>query len=483
MQNNLPEIGFQEKKEKKGGFWGWLRGRGGFFSRGGLGGQGVNPSGMNFARYVGSGKFGPSSYGLAAMFSGHAGTAALVALLGAACGIYVIRNSQSTVPVAAVFSQGKGTAPYIPAILRNQNATHISSLDILKEANRDFAKDRKEEQPGSPLPPPPAVEDSSAGQAQPVPNQRTSQEIIAQLQSGGIGSLTSSLDGGSNKFSGIGGFSNKFGGGQTGLKTGFTTGIGSGFSAMPKFGERKGRMLAMKGSARPVFASSNGGKSAKVRPGAFGQAQALRATQKSYTGSEIDSLRSTQDKAWEGATGEGDVSGGAGIGSGGGGAGIVTSPSLDNSSSGAGTGKIDDAVPPDAVPPSNVSPWAGLLSKAMMMILFSAALSAIGAMLITKGRALMGNPLTAAIGIMLYMLGMMMCIMALMMAVMAMMIGIQVMTSFGQMLLGSVYLMGGGVAMAGAIMAMSGSTMGAITPLWMSAIAGVIALMASMFAV
>jgi hypothetical protein len=369
----------------------------------------------------------------------------------------------------------------VPAILRSQAANQGSSLDMFKDTNKgalsmeeaakaaeakDGAKDGAAEDPAAPDP-----------NAQPGDN--AGQDMMAKLQGGNMASLTSQLGGGSNKFSNMGGFSNKFNQGTTGAKTGFSSGIGSGFSAMPKFDSRKGKMLAMKGSARPVFGGAKAGKKGSVGAGAFGQAKGMREIQKSFTGDTADGARSTQDKAWEGTTGDEAVSaGGAGLGDGG--AGIVTSPSIDNvgdTGGGAGGGTPNEPTVPDATPPIDVSPWAGLLQQAMMYIILSAVLSAIGGYLVQIGKTL-----PKPWGAILEAIGMILCLAAMALGVMALMMGVQVMSTYGQTLLGSVYIIGGGVAIAAAVMGMTGKSAGPITPMWMSAIAGVIGLMASMFA-
>ncbi len=486
MNDNLPDINFKEKKEKKGSFLGWLKGRMGFGSRGAMGQAGVNPaamnagrSAMNLGKAFGAGKFGSSAGGLAGLLAGKAGTIAAVAMFAVATGVYLANNSPSPSTGTAAFSSSKGADNYVPAILRSQAANQGSSLDMFKETNKgalsmeETPKEVKKEEPKAAPEEQPA--DPNAGQpAQPD----MAQDMMAKLQNGTMSSLTSQLGGASNKFSGMGGFGNKFGSGATGAKVGFTSGIGSGFTSMPKFDQRKNKMLAMKGSARPVFGGSKAGKKGAIGAGAFNQAKGMRDIQKSYTGTSIDGARSTQDQAWEGTTGEGSVSdGGAGLSDGG--AGIVSSPSLDNAGDGGGAGgggTPAEPTIPEAPPATDVSPWAGLLQQAMMYILLSAILSAIGGALVQAGRSAGGwwGPIIMAIGYAF-------CAIALGLGAMALMAGIQVMSSYGQALLGSVYMIGGGVAMAAAVMAMTGKSIGSITPMWMSAIAGVIGLMASMF--
>ena len=489
MNDNLPEINFKEKKEKKGGALGWLRGRLGFGSRGAIGEAGINPSVMNVGSAIGAGggKFGASS-GIAALLAGKAGVIATVAMVAVATGVYMANNAPAPMQSTSAFSSDKAAKDnYVPAILRSQAANQGSSLDMFKETNKGAGL-AMEADPSKANKPPEAKAEAAAGEDaqaqdanQPAPGgeNNMAQDMMAKLQGGNMASLTSSLGGGSNKFSNMGGFSNKFGSGATGAKTGFSSGIGSGFSSMPKFDQRKNKMMAMKSSARPVFGGSKAGKRGTFGSGAFSQAKGMRATQRTYSGSSVDSARSTQDKAWEGTTNDGSADTGAGI-SDGGGAGVVTSPSLDNTSSGGGGGDtgVADTSAPDASAPTDVSPWADAVSMAMTMILLSCVLSAVGAYLISLAEA------TAAIvgaGGWLYTIGMALCLMAALMAAYAIWQAITIMTQHGQGLLGTVYLLGGAAAMAAAIVAMSG-TPGSLsgTALVLAAAGGVIALIGSM---
>lgn len=479
MNDNLPEINFKEKKEKKRGLLGWLKNRLGIGSRGGaMGEAGINPSAMNVGRALGTAKFGSSSAGIAGLLAGKASMIATVALIAVAGGMYVARNAPAPATGSSAFSSNKTPDNYVPAILRSQAANQGSSLDMFKDTNKGAGLAMEEGANKAPKPEEPkasaADETNTPDANQAAPDQSNMAEsMMGKLQGGNIGSLTSSLGGGSNKMSAMGGFGNKFNQNGAGGKSGFTSGIGTGFSGLPKFDQRKGKMLAMKATSRPVFSSSQAGKKAKFGTGSLNQAKGLRATQKSYSGTSIDSARSTQDKAWEGSTGTGDASGGAGIADGG--AGIVTSPSLDNGSGSTGGGTEDAAVP-EASNPTDVSPWASALSQCMMLVMISAVLSAIAAKLC----AIKVPPWV-------YIIGMIIAGIAALLALMAIMKAITIMTTYGQGLLGALYLIGGGLALTSAIMALSGTSKGGgfpgeTTALWLAAGAGVIGMMASMFA-
>ena len=92
MKDDLPEINFKEKKEKKGGVLGWLRGNLGGGVRGSVGGPGITPSAMNVGRALGTAKIGASS-GVAGLLAGKAGLIATVALMTVAGGMYMVRKA------------------------------------------------------------------------------------------------------------------------------------------------------------------------------------------------------------------------------------------------------------------------------------------------------------------------------------------------------------------------------------------------------
>lgn len=490
MSENLPEIGFKEKKEKKRGAGGWLREKLGFGSRGAMGEAGINPSAMNASNLgraaFGAGKFGASSGGLAGLLAGKAGMIITAAMVAVAGGMYVANNS-STAPGAgsSAFSSGQSKDNYVPAILRSQAANQGSSLDMFKETNKGAVS--LEEAPAKPAETPkdagsaePAAGAGDKGAEPAAPGgDNMAQDMMSKLAGGNMASLTSQLGGGSNNMSNFGGFSNKFGQGSMGAKTGFTSGIGAGFSAMPKFDQRKSKMLAMKGGARPVFGGAKAGAKGNIGKGAWNQAQGMRKIQQSYSGTSIDGARSTQDKAWEGTTGEGDASGGAGLSDGG--AGIVTSPSLDNADGMGGGGALGNASEPTAptVPnPGDVSPWADLLSESMQSLLMAALLSWIGGKLCKIGLDGMKTASDwALIGyIIVYIIGLVMCIAALILSIKALMNGIKLMGEHGQKLLGGAYVLGGVLGIANSIMGMFGMTQGVagFTMGWVSAVMAMI---------
>jgi len=479
MNDNLPDIGFKEKKEKKGGAIGWLRGKLGFGSRGAMGEAGLNPNVMNVGRAMGgAGKFGASSSGIGGLLAGgKLGTVLTVAVMAAAVGTtLVMRGGDTTSTPSSAFSSGKTVSSnYVPAILRSQAANQGSSLDMFKETNKGAGL-AMETDPSKANKAPEANQAAAAGEeaqaqdaGQGAPGQENmAGDMMSKLQGGNMASLTSSLGGGSNKFSNMGGFSNKFGSGATGAKAGFSSGIGSGFSGMPKFDARKNKMMAMKGSARPVFGGSKAGKKGTFGSGAFGQAKGMRATQKSYTGTSIDSARSTQDQAWGSTTPDGSTDGGAGLSDGG--AGVVTSPSLDNAGNGGGGGGVDtpDASAPDASGPTNVSPWASLVQNIMMLVMLSCILSALA---------------TVVYKIQPYgwIFAMILAGIAAILALAAIVMAVKLMGS--QAAMGGLYLLGGSLALVAAGMAMYGAQHGmtyATEICWLAAGAGIIGLIGSM---
>lgn len=470
MNENLPEINFKEKKEKK-GFLPWLKGRLGFGARGPMGAMPSSTAGFG---KLGAARFGASS-GISGLLAGKAGLLVTAAIVAVGTGVYLANNGPAPTQNSS-FNSFRAPDTYVPAILRSQARNQGSSLEMFKDTNRnaglsleeDAAKKAQEKEAAAAQ----AGEQPAQDQNQSAPGDMA-QDIMAKLQ--GAGSLTSSLGGGDNKFSGMGGFANKFGQGAVGPKVGFSGGVGSGFQSMPKFDQRK-KLLAMKGSSRPVFSSAQGGKKGKFGKGSLSQAKGVKATQKSYGGNNIDSVRSTQDKAWEGSTGEGGVAAtGAGISEGGGG--LVTSPSIDNggnSGGGGGVGTPDEPVIPDPAGKTNVSPWTSLVTMIMMMILVSAILSVIGAMLIAAAK----TPAT----MWMYTLGMILCVIAAALAVMAIVMGIMLISKYGQAMLGTVYTIGGGVALGAAILAMTGVPGAAVAPIvyWLAAAAGILSLIGAM---
>lgn len=486
MNNELPEINFKEKKEKKGGALGWLKGRFGAGSGGSMGQAGITPSAMNVGRALGTAKFGASSGGFAALLAGKASTIAAIAMFAVASGVYMAKNAPEPATSTGAFTSAK-TDNYVPAIQRSQAANSGSSLDMFKDTNKGAGL-AMEGDPSAVKKPEAAKPAAAEAAAEPDPNQAApgqgdaAQDMMAKLQ-GGSGSMTSSLGGGSSKFSAMGGFGNKFGQGATGAKGGFTSGIGSGFSGMPKFDQRKGKLLAMKGSARPVFSGSKGGKG-KFGNGAFGQAKGLRNMQKTYSGTSADSARSTQDAAWTGSTAEGNTgAGGAGLSDGG--AGIVTSPSLDNTSGSGGGGGTDGSPTggdPLPVVPTNASPWAGLVNSLVSMLTMAAILAALGSALIKVANAMSTAVFAGVAAQAIRIAGYAMCIAAMVLGAVIIVQAMTLISQHGQAMLGSLFMIGGACAIAAGGMGMAGAfgMVAMFNPMWMSAAAGVIGLAGGM---
>lgn len=473
---DLPEIGFKEKKERK-GFLPWLRGRLGVGSRGSMGSAGVSPAaGTGAGRALGAARFGAggAKFGAAGGLLAGKGLIATAAIVAVGIGAGLYMNDQSSIgSKSSAFSSDKvQSSEYVPAILRRQSSPG-SSLDMFADKNKgavnfdaEAAKAAAAEGAES------AAADAEAEPEGDVPSDNSNmadpQAALAKLQGASATGLSTSLSGGGSGKMMMGGF--KTGQGAFGPKVGFSD-MGAGKFA-PMQSPTKGKLSAMAAAKQAI----RGGKSSAVSKkskGAFNQAQGVRDVQKTYGATNIDSMRSTQDQAWEGTTGEGDVSGGAGLGTGDGGAGIVTSPSLDNSTGGGGSGDYGTPGEYNYTDPGNfdISPWASMASTAMMLIMLSAALSAIGGVLVN----IKVPPWVSVIG-------MIICGIAIAIAVAAIVMGAMIISQFGQNLLGGIYIAGGTVAVLAGAAAMSGNVAKAIgiTPLWLSAIAGILGLLGSM---
>lgn len=497
--NDLPEIKFKKKREKR-GFLPWLRHKLGLSPASGTpGGAGVASQASNAAKLANIGKaFSAAKIGSSGFAGGIlAGKGAMIAVAAIAAGavgagLYMSNKTSTTEKAQSAFSSGKTAGTYIPAILRQKKQG--SSLEMFVDTNKgklvgdeaakaevkdDSAK--SSEAPSGEAPEQPAPEKTDTT--------NMASDMMAKLMGGGAGDLSSSMGGGSNKFSAMGGFGNKFGAGQTGPKVGFSNNVGASFQELPKFNARK-KELAMKSGKRALISKQASGKKEKYGRGAWNQSKGVSKTQKSYSGNMIDGLRSTQDAAWEGTNDGGTISGGGGLsaGEGGGGSGIVTSPSLDNAGGGGGGGSGDipndinsdgSSSVPDAATPEDVSPWKDLASQAMTYIMLSAALSAIGGAMVRAGQAMCGSVIGWSVGCALWFAGIFLCVMALLAAIASLVIGIKIM-GMGQTMLGMIYVIGAVVAIVAGVLAMMGVTFPKLEYLWAAGAAGIIGMMGSM---
>lgn len=490
--SDLPEINFSERKKKKKGLIPWIQSRLGFGSRGSMGGAGGG--GLSGAANLGRAVFGSAaksgaSWGLGSLLAGKFGFMLTLAVVGAAIGtaFYTQYFPSSSSGTAALSSGGASQDNYVPAILRDTR-NQGSALEMLKETNKgavsmDDNAPAKDENAAADA----AKEKSDAEKTDanaPAPGQDSmGQELTAKITGGFGGGLSTTMGDGGGNFSKMGGFGNKFNTGATGGKPGSFGSIGSGFQASPRFEQRK-KMLAMTGSKRPVFSNAKSAKARAVGKGAFAQAKGIRSMQKTYSGTLADQQRSTQDKAWEGSTPEGETAGGTGV-SPGGESDIVTSPSLDNTSSSVPQNEPGITATPTA---ANVSPWGALPQMAMMLIMMSSMLSVIGAMLIMQAHELAAQPdptgSSQAAAAAMKAMGTVICSIAIGLAAAAIMIGALLVLTFSQAMMGAIYMIGGGVALAAGIVGVaagdsSEASMAIVT--WMAAIAGIISTLASMF--
>ncbi|MCX5792738.1 MAG: hypothetical protein NTY45_11090 [Elusimicrobia bacterium] len=499
MSDNLPEINIKRNKEKRGGFLGWLRGLGSGGARGGsiAGSASTGSAGFGGALGAGGG-FGGSSAGIGALLAGKMGTILTIAAVAVAGGTYLVHNSPDTaVPNGALSSNKAASAEYVPAIVRSQAANQGSSLAMFTNTNKGSGLSLQEAVPGSKkaaknaeaaadaTAASAAKDGAAADQAQGV-----AEQAAGGLQGGmGASSLTTSIGGGgSGKFTSLG----KFGQGAIGPKVGLSGSPGTGFQAMPKFQERKGKLLAMKGGARPVFSSGKGGKPAKFSDGtkSWNQARAMNAKQRSYTGSKADQAAATQNEAWTGTTATGDA--GAGLAEGDGGAGIVTSPSLDNASGGTGTGDTGTTGPATFNDPcpsgdyaacaEDISPWKATATKCNMLILAATALALIGGMLVKIGDKMMLVNYTLVPGQIIRGIGIALCIAAIAAAAAALALAVILGTKFHQAWMATIYGIGAILAGVAGAMGLSGDISKAVgvSTTWVAMAASICSMIAGM---
>jgi hypothetical protein len=387
--------------------------------------------------------------------------------------------------------------------MRQQNQG--SGLDLFTDTNKGLMsmeeaapQEQAAEQTAGESAAPDAVAEATAGSPEPVKTDMAEQMVAKLVGTPAGGGLAGVMGSGAGKLNlmggGLGGgFGSNLGKGAAfGNKSVGMGEIGSTFPMNRTFKQPKKALtkkaMAMAGGLRPVYSKPGGGKNSTGK-GAFSQAKGVKSAQRSFIGTNSDAARSTQDKAWEGSAAEGTeraiAGGGSGLGSEAGGSGIATSPSLDNVGSVGDAGNTDD--PATAVsPPLDVSPWQGLPQLAMMLIMLSSMLAVMGAQLMQMGQQLMATPdmtgASQAQGTMLRAAGMAMAGVAIALGGTATALGGALSTVNGQAAMGGIYATGGGVATAAGVVAMTsdGSQAAAVSPTWMSGIAGVISLLGSM---
>ena len=217
-------------------------------------------------------------------------------------------------------------------------------------------------------------------------------------------------------------------------------------SALPA----KGPLPASGGASKAAFSRTDADRQTRL----LSQAGKLNSMQKSY-GSSLASSRSAQDEAWGGSAGA--AAGGAAALSGGV-AGVLSVASVEEPALGAGPVVLEAAAQED-----DSAPWKSMAVLAMSLLLLSAFFSAMdsSAMPDVAGHMLCG--LSMALGLAALALG-----------------GI-VAAKYGQGLLGGIYMIGGGVAVTAGLMALTRASLGPVSSLWMSAIAGIIGLLGAMF--
>ncbi len=440
MENkDLPEINFQKKKERK-GFLPWLKQRLGFgrsASMGNLPSQGA----------INIGRIGAAKPGLFAALAAKASVLVPMAVVALSVGtVFYMKSARDAAPANSAAMGDSSQAvknrnlDYVPAILREQK--NASSLDMFKEANKGKVS-LDEQQPAAKDEKPAEEQASSDANAGEQPEAQD--EMNAQLQGAAQIGLSGDIGSG-NKFSALGGFGSKPG--TFGPKVGFSN-MGSGFSNLPKFQDRKNKLLAM--NSKKFGVSKASGISVKKGDAgkSLGRAQAIKNTMRSYQGGNSDTLRATSDAAWEGTTSEGTTGlGGEGLSNGG--AGIVETPSSLNDVTPGGGGAGDYSYP-DTTGYDIDNPWGNMLDQALMYLMLAAGLAYAGSLLVQAGKSAGGWW-----GIALMIAGWIMCIAALLLAIKVIMSAIDLMGKYGQAKLGTIYLIAGVAAAAAAGLAMAG---------------------------
>jgi hypothetical protein len=261
---------------------------------------------------------------------------------------------------------------------------------------------------------------------------------------------------------------------------------------MPRFQDRKSKMLAMKGQSRPVFNTAKGGKASKFgdKGANFNRLRGLQARQQSYSGSNASVARSNQDDAWEGTTGEGDADAGGGEGMGEG-QDVVTSPSLDNVAGNTGGGSmgspgLSPGVTncqefPDYPGCESVAEWQWAEDLCNSLIYAAAICAFIGALAITAANSATGTLFGAPAGEALRAIGMLMSGAAVLMGGIVAGLALWMGFAHGQVASSIMFTIGGGFAIAAGLLAMIGdSSKAAAQATWPALGAGISGLVANM---
>jgi len=467
---NLPEIGF--KKEKKKGFLPWLK------------------QGLGFSNSASMGNVGltGAKTGLSVLLAAKSILVplAIVAVIGGTT-IYVKKqNNIKSQEQSSIGDSAKATnTNYVPAILREQNKNTGSSLDIFKQAAKGkISLDEKAVKPADVKKEEKPSESAEQGD---MPQDNPMGDMAAALQGVNQQGLSTEI-GSSNKFSAMGGFGQKQGLSQ---KAGLTN-FGNNFSALPKFQDRKNKLLAMSGNKKITVGKGNmmkGIKDKSSKSTSLNQAMSIRATQRQYKGGKIDSLRSTQDAAWESTTGDGEATGGSGLSDGG--AGLVQTPSAINEVSDYNKPNPDIDIPTNFDPEKD-NPWKDKVDECMNWLSLAAAFSCVASYLVKWGKKLLATPditfWTKVAAYALILAGIALAATALYYAYKVMAAGNELRSAYGHEKLGTMFMIAGGAAMVGAGLAMIGGFSAAFgggvgvaaVGMYFAGAAGIMALFASM---
>ena len=423
---------YNDKKEKKGGFWSALSG---LFRGGSLAAGGASP-GLG------------SSPGLGGLFATKAGILGVV-LGGAtiAAGVGVIYNfvSSSSKPVYtpqlfqnSYIEEEAQKAGMERARDRNSASAEPSTLDMFREqAKKDglggLASEAGDSSGKEASAEAPAGDNSAAARGAPG--------------SGAAGA-------GAPKLQAAPGFGSKGGGSGTSIPRmqglgGLSGGIGNQFASVYRPPAGMGKTSAMKGSLAsrvtnsPKYTVPNFNKK-----GAFGQAKyAKNLSAKAAYSADAAGAKTAATDAFVGETsGTGDV-GAPGAGAGLGGLGVSNGTGLKGNDPSLNSNK---STPPKVSEPENVSPWKKYTDMAMYAMLAAAACILISSILanMAKTSVLYAIPLFYAAKIFAYL--------AMAAAAVVIYAGLTLMSKYGQKWTGIMYMIVGGALIFQAYKALTG---------------------------
>ncbi len=440
---------YNEREEKKGGFWSALSG----LFRGGSSAMGGASSGL-----------GSAGGGLGGLFATKAGILGMV-LGGAtiAAGVGVVYNfvGPSSKPVyspelfqESYYEEESSKAGFERAQARNTAAAEPSTLDMFKEqAKKDglggLASEASDQDKA----------DASAG----APADGASADSAAPGAPGAEGAgYGSGSDSSGPKLKAGSGFGGKGGSGSgTSMPKmqgngGLSGGIGGQFQSVYRAPANAGKTSAMTASAARVNSSPKYAVPLGKGKGAYGQAKfAGKMGAKAAYSADGSSARSGATSAFSGeTTGAGDV-GAAGTGAGLGGAGVSNGSALKGNDPSISS---NESTPPAVPEPTKENPWQATEDGIMNAMMWAGGLILVTKLLSGLAKKAVEIPWLSAA---LYIAAMAAAAAAIFYAVKVIMGGFKMYSTYGQKMMGGLYIVAGIVLIMKAIEALCEAAGGA----------------------